>query len=91
MILALLVVVAAGCATVDRTEDLRIESEVKVRLVAETDANLTRLGVLSSNATVYLSGTVASPDQRARAAAVARSVRGVRKVVNTVDVAPAPR
>jgi hyperosmotically inducible protein len=83
--------VTAGCATVDRTEDLRIESEVKARLVAETDANLTRLGVLSSNATVYLSGTVASPDQRARAAAVARSVRGVRKVVNTVDVAPAPR
>ena len=91
LILALLVVVTAGCATVDRTEDLRIESEVKARLVAETDANLTRLGVLSSNATVYLSGTVASPDQRARAAAVARSVRGVRKVVNTVDVAPAPR
>lgn len=90
-VLAILVAVIAGCATVDRVEDLRIESEVKARLVADKDANLTRLGVLSSNATVYLSGTVASPDQRARAATLAKSVRGVRKVVNTVDLAPAPR
>jgi osmotically-inducible protein OsmY len=81
----------AGCATVDRVEDLRIESEVKARLVAEKNANLTRLGVLSSNATVYLSGTVQSPDERTRAAALAREVRGVRRVVNTVDLAPAPR
>jgi hyperosmotically inducible protein len=79
----------AGCATVDRTEDLRIESEVKARLVAERDANLTRLGVLSSNATVYLSGTVASPEQRAQAAALAKGVKGVRRIVNTVEVAPA--
>ena len=91
LVLVILVAVVAGCATVDRVEDLRTESEVNARLVAETDANLTRLGVLSSNATVYLSGTVASPDQRPRAAALARGVRGVRKVVNTVDVAPAPR
>ena len=91
LVFAILMSVIAGCATVDRVEDLRIESEVKARLVAEKDANLTQLGVLSSNATVYLSGTVAAPDQRARAAALAKSVRGVRKVVNTVDLAPAPR
>jgi osmotically-inducible protein OsmY len=82
---------AAGCATVDRNQDLRIESEVKARLVAEKDANLTRLGVLSSNATVYLSGAVASPDQRTRAGALARGVSGVRRVVNTVEVGPVPR
>jgi len=86
-----LLALAAGCATVDRTEDLRIESEVKARLVAEKDANLTRLGVVSSNATVYLSGAVPTPDQRARAGAVARGVPGVRRVVNTVEVAPVPR
>lgn len=91
VVLAVLAAVVAGCATVDRVEDLRIESEVKARLVGEKDANLTRLGVLSSNATVYLSGTVESPDQRARAVALARTVRGVRKVVSTVDLVPAPR
>jgi hyperosmotically inducible protein len=91
MWLASLVVAMAGCATVDRTEDMRIESEVKARLVADRDANLTRLGVLSSNATVYLSGTVESRNQRAQAEALAKSVRGVRRVVNTLDVDPSPR
>ena len=89
-LVALALAILGGCATVDRVEDLRIESEVKARLVAEKDANLTRLGVLSSNATVYLSGTVASSGQRARAGALARNVRGVRRVVNTVEVGPAP-
>jgi len=84
-------VAVAGCATVDRVEDLRIESEVKARLVAEQDANLTRLGVVSSNAVVYLSGTVEAPDERARAAAVAKDVRGVRRVVNTLEVGPTRR
>jgi osmotically-inducible protein OsmY len=91
MWLASLVVAMVGCATVDRTEDMRIESEVKARLVADRDANLTRLGVLSSNASVYLSGTVESRDQRAQAEALAKSVRGVRRVVNTLDVDPSPR
>jgi len=87
----MLATVLGACATVDRNEDLRIESEVKARLVAEKDANLTRLGVYSSNATVYLSGAVASPEQRGQAEALARGVRGVRRVVNTVEVAPARR
>ena len=89
LLVVAIVAALGGCATVDRTEDLRIESEVKARLVAEKDANLTRLGVLSSNATVYLSGSVASPEQRAQASALAGGVKGVRGVVNTVDVAPA--
>ena len=80
-----------GCATVDRVDDLRIESEVKARLVAEKDANLTRLGVVANDATVYLSGTVESPEQRARAGTLARGVRGVKRVVNTLDVGAAPR
>ena len=86
-----LMVMAVSCATVDRNEDLRIESEVKARLVAETDANLTRLGVLSTNGVVYLSGTVVSAEQRTRAAALAKNVRGVRRVVNTLDVGAPPR
>ena len=89
-LLALAVTVTA-CATVDRTEDMRIESEVKARLVAEKDANLTRLGVLSSDATVYLSGSGPSQDQRTRAGAVARNVPGVRRVVNTVEIGPGSR
>ena len=80
-----------ACATVDPRDDTRIEAEVKARLVAERDANLTRLGVVSSNATVYLSGDVESADQRAQAETIARAVRGVRRVVNTLDVPPSAR
>jgi hyperosmotically inducible periplasmic protein len=91
VLLLVSLVVVGGCATVDPREDTRIEAEVKARLVAEKDANLTRLGVVSSNATVYLSGTVESPDQRARARTLAAGVRGVQRVVDTLEVRPPPK
>ena len=59
---------------------------MKARLVAEKDANLTRLGVVSRRAVVYLTGDVMSAEQKALAESVARSVSGVRRVVNTLDV-----
>jgi hyperosmotically inducible periplasmic protein len=88
----LLLAVALGvgaCATMDPREDVRIEAEVKARLVGEKTANLTRVGVLSTNGAVYLSGGVESAEARARAAALAGSVPGVARVVNTLDVRPA--
>jgi hyperosmotically inducible protein len=86
-----LVLLAAACATVDPLDDLRIESEVKARLVGTQDENLTRLGVLSRQATVYLSGTVESDEARVRAERVAAGVRGVQAVVNGLEVGRAPR
>jgi osmotically-inducible protein OsmY len=78
-----------GCATMDPREDVRIEAEVKARLVGEKNANLTRVGVLSTNGAVYLSGAVESAEARARASTLAGSVPGVARVVNTLDVRPA--
>ena len=78
-----------GCATMDPQQDVRIEAEVKARLVGEKTANLTRVGVLSTNGAVYLSGAVESAEARARAATLARGVPGVARVVNTLDVRPA--
>jgi len=89
MMIALIVVIG-GCATVDPWTDTRIESEVKARLVAEHDANLTRLGVMSREATVYLSGAVESEDQKAKAETVARGVPGVKRVVSTLEVRTRP-
>jgi osmotically-inducible protein OsmY len=81
----------AGCARpFDPLEDTRIEAEVKARLVAEKSANLTRVGVVSTKGIVNLSGTVASPDQRARAEALTKGVTGVTGVVNRLDVRPPP-
>jgi osmotically-inducible protein OsmY len=89
LLVGLVALAVAACASVDPREDTRIEAEVKARLVAEKDANLTRLGVMSNNGTVHLTGTVESPDQGVRAETLARGVRGVRRVVNTLQTAPA--
>jgi len=83
---ALAVTVAGGCATMDPLEDLRMEQEVKARLAARKDANLTRLGVVSDRAVVRLSGTVESPEQKAQAEEIARGVPGVQRVVNSLEV-----
>ena len=86
---ALALVVAAGaCRPINPNEDTRIESEIKARLVAEKFANLTRLGVLSRGGVVYLSGFVASADEKARAETLCRSVEGVKRVVDTLEVRP---
>lgn len=84
--IALLLATAAGCATVDPLEDLRIEAEVKARLAAEKGANLTRLDVVSRDAAIQLTGTVESTDQRAQAESLALGVRGVRRVINELEV-----
>ena len=85
-----LALVVGGCATIDPREDVRIEAEVKARLVGEKTSNLTRIGVLSTNGAVYLSGAVESAEARARAEALAGGVNGVARVVNTLDVRPVP-
>ena len=81
-----LAVAAPACRPINPNEDARIESEIKARLVEEKFANLTRLGVLSRGGVVYLTGTVASADEKGRAEVLARSVRGVGRVVNTLEV-----
>jgi hyperosmotically inducible periplasmic protein len=86
VVLLFAIVTISGCATVDPWADTRIEAEVKARLVAEHDANLTRLGVVSREATVYLSGTVESDEQKAKAETVAKTVPGVKRVVSTLEV-----
>jgi hyperosmotically inducible periplasmic protein len=83
----LLVGALYGCSTVrDPWQDARIESEVKARLVEEKNANLTRLGVVSRHAVVYLSGSVASADEKALAERLAGSVPTVSRVVSTLQI-----
>ena len=84
--LLVLVAIGSGCSVRDPWQDARIESEVKARLVSEKGANLTRLGVVSRQAVVYLSGAVASADDKALAERLAGDVTGVRRVVSTLEV-----
>ena len=65
-------------------------AHLAARVVAEKGANLTRVGVRSSNGVVYLSGTVAAPESRQKAETLAGGVRGVRRVVNMLAIGPGP-
>ena len=85
-VVLVLFVAAGACRPINLNEDARIEAEVKARLVAEKNANLTRLGVLSTGGVVYLSGTVVSANVKVRAEELSRSVRGGGRVVNTLEV-----
>ena len=83
----LLIGAVYGCAVVrDPWQDSTIESEVKARLVEQKNANLTRLGVVSRHAVVYLSGTVASADEKVLAERLAGSVPAVSRVVSTLQI-----
>jgi len=96
---ALIVVILAAGASIafaqSRTvgqviDDTAMTAEVKAKLTADTLSNLTKIGVSTRNGIVTLSGTVDSLDRQARAAQIAGSVKGVRGVVNNIQVAGAP-
>jgi hyperosmotically inducible protein len=67
-------------------DDATITASVKSKLVAEKAGNLTRVDVDTNNGTVYLNGTVESPEQRSRAELLAWQAKGVKSVVNNLQV-----
>jgi hyperosmotically inducible protein len=91
---ALLVIlsVMTGCQSLtgktagENIDDATITASVKAKLVADKPANLTRVDVDTNNATVYLNGTVDSAEQKARAEQLAWQAKGVKSVVNNLQV-----
>jgi hyperosmotically inducible protein len=91
---ALLVILglAGGCQAMTgksagrAMDDATITASVKAKLVADKVANLTRVDVDTNDGTVYLNGSVESPDQKLRAEQLAWDSRGVRGVVNNLQV-----
>jgi osmotically-inducible protein OsmY len=86
-----LVLALWSCATVDPQDDMRIEADVKARLVGDKGANLTEVGVSCAHAVVYLTGAVESTSQKVQAEALARHVKNVRRVVNLLEVRSTPK
>jgi len=70
----------------ENVDDAPITASVKAKLVADKPANLTRVDVDTNNATVYLNGVVESAEQKARAEELARQAKGVKSVVNNLQV-----
>jgi hyperosmotically inducible periplasmic protein len=93
--LAALVVLAsfvAGCVKTTtsagrQVDDAAIKTAVKTKLAADVKlSTLTNIAVDSTNGVVTLAGQVDTSDQKRMAADVARSVDGVVKVNNNLQV-----
>jgi hyperosmotically inducible protein len=67
-------------------DDAAITASVKSKLVAEKASNLTRVDVDTNNGTVYLNGTVDTPEQKTTAEQLAWQAKGVKSVVNNLQV-----
>lgn len=92
--IAALVVLAAyvaGCKTSTspgrQVDDAAIKTSVKAKLAADVKlSTLTNIEVNSTNGVVTLAGQVDNPEQKRMAADVARTVDGVVRVNNNLQV-----
>jgi hyperosmotically inducible protein len=83
---------AVGCQSMtgksagQNVDDASVTASVKSKLVGDTASNLTRVDVDTNNGTVYLNGVVDTPEQKARAEQLAWQAKGVKSVVNNLQV-----
>lgn len=89
----LAVMLVAGCAggarqqsTGEYIDDAAITSKVKTQLLRDPDVSGLQVKVDTYKGQVQLSGFVDTPEQRAKAAEIARIVPGVKSVTNNVIV-----
>jgi osmotically-inducible protein OsmY len=93
-VLITVLMLAAGCQSMTgktagtNVDDTAITASVKAKLVADRPTNLTRVDVDTNHGTVYLNGSVESPEQKARAEQLAWQAGGVKSVVNNLQVVP---
>ena len=84
---------AASCqAMTGRTagrnvDDATLTASVNAALVADKPSNFTRIDVDTTSGVVSLNGTVETAEQKARAEQLATRVDGVKRVINTLQVA----
>lgn len=93
ILMVLLFALLLGCRTNESPEgqvdDLQIMAQVKSKLASDVGvSSVTNISVNSTNGVVTLSGQVNSPDVKAKAETVAKSVPKVVRVVDTLQVTP---
>jgi hyperosmotically inducible periplasmic protein len=67
-------------------DDSYITGAVKTQLASDKLVSLTRVEVETNNGVVYLTGQVETAEQRSRIGSLASQVKGVKKVVNNLQV-----
>ena len=67
-------------------DDGALATSVKTELASDKLVTLTRLGVETNNGIVYLIGGVETAEQKSRVGSAASQVKGVKQVVNNLQV-----
>jgi len=90
-----LALVLAGCTTTQspgrQIDDNAIHTKVKTQLTAERFSNILNVDVNVTNGVVTLAGEVPNAQVKAEAEQEARSVPGVVRVINNLQVKAPPR
>jgi len=82
----------SGCTTLtgetlgQNIDDTTITTTVKSKLALEKASSLARIGVDTVKGTVHLTGVVENAATRERAGEIARTVGGVRDVINNLQI-----
>jgi hyperosmotically inducible protein len=94
---AVAAVLAAGiaCTTTqspgEQIDDASIHTSVKAKLTADRFSNITNVDINVTNGVVTLAGEVPNAKVKADAEAEAHSVKGVRRVINNLQVSSPPK
>lgn len=93
LILSALLLGLAGCATERQAvgeyfDDATVTTRVKKAIYDEPSLKVTEISVKTVDNVVQLTGTVKSRAESAKAAELARNVKGVKSVKNDLQVKP---
>jgi hyperosmotically inducible protein len=92
MMMTLLFGILAGCQAMtgetagENIDDTTLTASVKTALARDKIGNLTRIDVDTVRGVVSLNGVVPTPADKARAVQIAQSVKGVKRVVDNLQV-----
>jgi len=75
-----------GATLGENIDDGTLTSYVKTKLASDKLVSLTRVGVETNNGVVYLTGEVETGEQKSRSGSLAFEVKGVKQVVNNLQV-----
>ena len=88
---AFLVILAIGCGSINRAtpasmDDTAMKADVKGKIAEVYPKETFNIGVTVDNGVVTLTGDVSTTEQRQRIGDAARSVNGVKSVINNIRV-----
>jgi hyperosmotically inducible protein len=75
-----------GATLGENIDDGTLTSYVKTKLAGDKLGTLTRVGVETNNGVVHLTGEVETAEQKSHIGSLASEVKGVKKVVNNLQV-----